>query len=391
MINPITLQNYIKKCDDVIADNNLEFAKLLEKEIISVLHNYISDIENGLSLYQPCSFGDTPESQNVYSENKVDVIGDIKILRSKLQLKLEEIPLNETDLKFTDKKIKIFISHSSSDVDYVRQFVYLLEDIGLSENEVVCSSIPEYGIPLGADIYEWLSEQFQNYNLHVFFMLSNNYYKSIACLNEMGAAWVLKNKYDTILLPSFDFNQIQGAVNPRQIGIKLDSNIDELKLRLSELKDTLVQELNLKSISTARWERYRDKFISNITEIQKNEQVDEEKSKNCKTENSISKDSAVLLVYAANSEYGEITVAKSIIGTSISTKEWTFLEPDSGAREEARWNSAIEELEKFELIKSKSYKRQLFNVSHEGYKIADDFKEKFSIDTDKSPTIYLNS
>ena len=42
------------------------------------------------------------------------------------------------------------------------------------------------------DIYDWLSSQFQEFNLHVIFMLSNNYYQSVACLNEMGGSLGIK-------------------------------------------------------------------------------------------------------------------------------------------------------------------------------------------------------
>lgn len=37
---------------------------------------------------------------------------------------------------------KLFISHSSKDAEYVKAVVELLEDIGLSEEEMVCSSVP---------------------------------------------------------------------------------------------------------------------------------------------------------------------------------------------------------------------------------------------------------
>lgn len=42
----------------------------------------------------------------------------------------------------------IFISHSIKDVEYVAAFVELLETLGLREDEIVCSSIPPYCIPL---------------------------------------------------------------------------------------------------------------------------------------------------------------------------------------------------------------------------------------------------
>lgn len=115
---------------------------------------------------------------------------------------------------------KIFISHASTDKDYVEKIVDLLIDIGIRENQIFCSSVPGFGIPLGKDIYEYLREEFIDNDLHVIFALSNNYYASVACMNEMGAAWVLQNDYDVILLPGFNYSEIKGAINPRKISIK---------------------------------------------------------------------------------------------------------------------------------------------------------------------------
>lgn len=67
----------------------------------------------------------------------------------------------------TTKSMKIFISHSSKDLTFVQALVDLFEDIGLNEENMFCSSIPGYNIPLDKNIYDYLKEQFQNYNLHV--------------------------------------------------------------------------------------------------------------------------------------------------------------------------------------------------------------------------------
>lgn len=164
--------------------------------------------------------------------------------------------------KMLQKSPKVFISHSSQDEKYVSRIVDLLEDIGLTQDQLFCSSIPGYGIPLGEDIYEYLKQQFQEHNLHVILVLSNNYYKSVACLNEMGAAWILQNKYTTILLPGFEFEEIDGAINPRKIGLKLNGDLTEVKEKLGQLKDALAQEFGLTPIPDVRWERKRDEFIS---------------------------------------------------------------------------------------------------------------------------------
>lgn len=165
------------------------------------------------------------------------------------------------------KSPKIFISHSSQDKEYVTCLVDFLEDIGLKENQLFCSSVPGYGIPLDEDIYDYLKQQFQEHDLHVILILSDNYYQSVACMNEMGAAWILQSKYTTILLPGFEFKEIKGAINPRKIGLKLDSDPIEVKEKLGQLKNVLSQEFGLAQISDVRWERKRDSFIDTITQL----------------------------------------------------------------------------------------------------------------------------
>lgn len=86
-------------------------------------------------------------------------------------------------------------------------------------------------------------------------------------MNEMGAAWILQSKYTTILLPGFEFKEIKGAINPRKIGLKLDSDPIEVKEKLGQLKNVLSQEFGLAQISDVRWERKRDSFIDTITQL----------------------------------------------------------------------------------------------------------------------------
>lgn len=192
-----------------------------------------------------------------------------KIKRQLEQLDLEEkIHMGEKayieekiDSNKDNKKRKLFISHSNDDLKYVKYFVELLEDIGLGEDDLFCSSLREYGVPLNEDIYEYLKRQFKNNDLIVIFMLSNNYYSSVACLNEMGAAWILQSDYYSILLPGFDFNKIKGAINPNRISIKLDN--EELSPFLNDLKCDLCSKFSIK-INDNKWERVRNTFIDKI-------------------------------------------------------------------------------------------------------------------------------
>lgn len=201
--------------------------------------------------------------------------GDERELFNKLKSSLSIIaqnadryyPESSTKGEIKMKKPMLFISHASADIKYVQPLVELFADIGLNNETMFCSSVPDYHIPMDNDIYDYLKSLFDNYDLHVVFMLSDNYYQSAACLNEMGASWVLRKRYSTVLLPKFDFPAIKGAVNPTQISLKLDNdNIDELKVRLGELKDIISNEFGI-SVPSNRWEKKRDTFISTINSL----------------------------------------------------------------------------------------------------------------------------
>lgn len=177
---------------------------------------------------------------------------------------LKNAPTGEID---NERQKMIFISHSSDDKEYTKAFVDLLFAIGLNEDDIVCSSYPGVGVPLGESVYKWLVEKFQKYDLHVLYFLSHNYYESAASLNEMGAAWAMKQKWDGILLPGFDFADIAGCIDKNQIQIKLDGELDELKHRLWELKNDIVEEYGLRKVSDTRWEKIRDEFINTVRSI----------------------------------------------------------------------------------------------------------------------------
>lgn len=163
------------------------------------------------------------------------------------------------------KPNKIFISHSSKDLVYVKLLVRLFESIGLGTDNMFCSSVNGYNIAEGKNILDCLKEQFQSYNLRVVFVLSENYYNSPVSLNEMGAAWVLQQQYTTILLPHFDYNSIKGVIDQMKIGIKLDSEKSIVRGHLDDLRETIISEFDLNTCNSRKiWEERRDEFIDKV-------------------------------------------------------------------------------------------------------------------------------
>lgn len=205
---------------------------------------------------------------NGKNSNERENFNKIKSSLTLIRKNINKYYLNEIDVS-EDQEIlrpKIFISHFSSDLKYVEPFVELLADIGLTNDNLFCSSVPDYAIPLNQDIYDYLSSLFNDYAMYVIFMLSDNYYRSPACLNEMGAAWVLKNEYTSILLPNFEYEEIKGAVNPNKIGMKLDDDEELLKTRLDELKNLISEKFNIK-VPEMRWEKKRNDFVEKMRKL----------------------------------------------------------------------------------------------------------------------------
>lgn len=171
-------------------------------------------------------------------------------------------------LQMNDKKRLLFISHSTYDKDYVAKIVDLLRKQGLDSSRVFCSSYPGYGIPGGSTIFEFLKTRFVDYELYVLFVVSKeNYYASAACMNEMGAAWVLGSKSNAILLPGTSPSDLKGVVSRDFLSIVLDS--DESAYRLTELRDDVLDFFSLDVDSQASWEYDRDRFLSECRELGK--------------------------------------------------------------------------------------------------------------------------
>lgn len=165
----------------------------------------------------------------------------------------------------SSKTPMVFISHSSKDKPFVEALVSLFEDLGMTSENLFCSSIPEYGIGLSQNIFDVLRGLFMEHELFVIFVHSPRYYESSVSLNEMGAAWVLRTNFCSFLTRDMDFSKMNGVINGNAISIKVDA--EETPARLNELKNILIKTLSLPSIDENKWERKRNNFIKLVNSI----------------------------------------------------------------------------------------------------------------------------
>lgn len=167
-----------------------------------------------------------------------------------------------------NKKL-LFISHAEKDSKLIEKFVDLLYDMGIPEESMLCSSISEIGVPIKEDIYEYLRNSLDSEQIIPIFMLSDNYYASAACLNEMGAVWIKQKDYFMFLLPDFEFSKIKGAINPSKRGIllsyKSERELQNLKQDLNQFREQVCNLLCIEKYKN--WERKRNDFIAQIQRL----------------------------------------------------------------------------------------------------------------------------
>lgn len=114
---------------------------------------------------------------------------------------------------------KIFISHSSLDTEIGEKFVDLLIEIGIPKEIIFFSSRYHTGVEIGYDFHKEIKEHLRTCEI-VVFLLTKNFYTSPACLNEMGAAWVLDKNIYPILLGDLEHSDMKGFIDSHYIAFK---------------------------------------------------------------------------------------------------------------------------------------------------------------------------
>ena len=261
----------------------------------------------------------------------------------------------------SEKQPKIFISHSSKDVEYVAQIVNLLDGMGLNQTQVFCSSLPGYGIPIDTNIFDYLRAQFSEYDLHVIFVHSDNYYKSPVSLNEMGAAWAMRSAATSILLPGFGFEKMTGVVNNQSIAIKLDAQQLELQDKLNQLYGKVVTEFGLTKKADIIWQQKRDSFIKDVQQI-----VNQEVKAGKLSEEA----DRLLRVTVADPSGTMMRIADLSTGTTIQGGSIVMNE-NASQRESAKWIAALEELIIAGYATQVDIKGEVFRVTDAGYRFTE--------------------
>lgn len=160
----------------------------------------------------------------------------------------------------------IFLSHRSTDKKFGHALRNFLVGLGIKNDQLIYTSHPMHKIPMDAKIYDYLRGNI-NSNIFMIILWSDAYLESPACLNEMGAAWVVQSDYTNIYVPTFSFGNPkyhECAVDTRKMGAVLNGD-EHCKASMIELKNK-VQELFDLEKNEQNEVYLLDQFIKEITQ-----------------------------------------------------------------------------------------------------------------------------
>lgn len=160
------------------------------------------------------------------------------------------------------KSPKIFISHSTYNAEIASALVDLLEFLGMRDY-IFCSSVSGDGVFGGESIYQRIKSEYQEHELFMIYLISPEYLGSYMSLNEMGAAWILKNDYLTFILPDLTVNSLdKTCIGKNNIAVRWNGS--DIKPRMNEFKDKMIDLFGVPSPNQSRWEDKRDEFVKKI-------------------------------------------------------------------------------------------------------------------------------
>lgn len=255
------LENDYKEVSEGDRNSRKSIEAYLEwhKEALIYFSDFYTDMNSDFK-----EFKNLDNSGNGYS-----LYSNFNKIYTKYNLLMSKVNMESENNQKKGNSPMVFISHSSKDKEFAEALVDLLESIGLNKDTLFCSSVAGYGLGLSKNIFDTLRELFKCHDLFMIFLHSPRYYKSSVSLNEMGAAWVLRSDFCSILTKDMDFEQMNGVIDGRLISIKVDA--EDAVSRLNELYEKLQGIFNLTPLERNQWERKRNGFLKIVNNLECNE------------------------------------------------------------------------------------------------------------------------
>lgn len=246
------ITNYLTQLGKGIASGDIVTIKYCLEAILNWYQKNISKIHSNEFVFNDDSHDENLEKIKRFQKAFENVTGDY-LMKQNNREENKNDPI-------------IFLSHKSDDKKYADALEKFITGLGVKNNQLIYTSHPLHKIPLGSNIYDYLRSRI-NSNTFMIFLWSDKYLESPACMNELGAAWVIQSDYTNIYVPSFSFGNPkyrECAVDTVKMGAVLNGD-EHCKASMIELKNKIQSIFKLKN--DERMSQYLlDNFIKEIQE-----------------------------------------------------------------------------------------------------------------------------
>jgi hypothetical protein len=274
--------------------------------------------------------------------------------------------------------IRIFISHSSSDHEFVRLLIVLLRSaLNLPPNQIRCTSVDGYRLPSGTNADEQLRREIHDAEAFIG-VISGYSLKSLYVTFELGARWGAGKHLIPVLAPGVPRSALAAPLSALSA-----VQADEVG-QLHQLVEDLAEVLNVKPSRPAT-------YVQEINAIQQlarlksaTEPMAESATKHTGDERaSISVEAQRILIEALNDPDPTVLCIQSNGGLDVQVNEVEFT-TNATARDRKRWATAVRELTHLGLLEDRSHKGEVFELTNEGWDLAEQLKGIYPTEDDGS-------
>lgn len=157
--------------------------------------------------------------------------------------------------------IKLFISHSSRDVDVATLLVELTRlSLNLNGDEIRCTSVDGYRLPAGVSIDEQLRQEIFE-SVAFIALISESSLQSTYVLFELGARWGARKHILPLLLSNVNIHELAPPLSGLSM-LRCDN-----RAQLHQLIYDLSRHLNMPVGNPAVYDKYMQKIIDSAADL----------------------------------------------------------------------------------------------------------------------------
>lgn len=278
------------------------------------------------------------------------------------------------------ERIRLFICHSSNDVELVSRLVELVRAaLNLPNHEVRCTSIDGHRLPGGANTDEQLRIEVHEADAFIG-VVSVGSLRSLYVLFELGARWGARKHLIPLLTPGTSPSILGGPL------VGLNALRADMPGQVHQLVSDLARVLGISPAPPESYQRY----IEAVSQTPPGNMVEERSdladvdplvhstlrfrrplspAERAAVEN-LPDESWELLQEAGRDRHGFVLMSQHTGGMFVQTNNRNFVE-EGNPRSEAKWRGVVRDLEERGLLEQEGYKGEIFRVTDLGYQLLD--------------------